>query len=267
MTIPPACFWVVAGLAALTWAGPAAAGGDLTFHSRADRHTSLLELYTSEGCSSCPPAEAWLGGLTTSPELWTEIVPVAFHVDYWDSLGWRDRFASPAATERQRAYAASWGSDSVYTPGFVLDGREWRDWAGYRAGELPPAAQGAGCAGQLSATVRDGKTVTVIYRSADRPAAGREVSVAVLGCNLNSNVKAGENRGRSLRHDFVALSCQTKKLSPGKDEASAVFELPPPLPGDAQRLALAVWVQEPGHAGIQQSTGGWLTASPATVTR
>ena len=239
-------------------AAPAAAGGDLKFQSRDGRHTRLVELYTSEGCSSCPPAEAWLGKLVASPQLWTEIVPVAFHVDYWDNLGWTDRFASPAWTARQRAYAANWGNDSVYTPGVVLDGREWRQWASHAAGEWPPAAEKAADPGQLSIIVHDGKTAVVTYRTIDRPAAAREVSVALLGCDLTSSVKAGENRGQSLRHDFVALACVRQKLSSDKPEGSATFPLPTP-PAEAGRLALAAWVEEPGRAGIEQATGGWLT--------
>ena len=170
----------------------AGAGGSLSFQSRDGQHISLVELYTSEGCSSCPPAEEWLSRLSTSPRLWTEIVPVAFHVDYWDNLGWRDRFASPAATARQRTYAADWGSGSVYTPEVVLDGREWRQWSNFGTGELPSGAGQSAGAGQLKIVVKDGKTVTVIYRPADNAgAATREVSVALLGCDLNSNVKAG----------------------------------------------------------------------------
>jgi hypothetical protein len=83
--------------------------------------TALVELYTSEGCSSCPPAEEWFSTLSANPGLWKQFVPVAFHVDYWDDLGWKDSFATPAYTQRQRDYAAAWGSSSVYTPGFVLE--------------------------------------------------------------------------------------------------------------------------------------------------
>src|ERR1700737_4679799 len=99
---------------------------------------SLLELYTSEGCSSCPPAESWLGQLTTDGRLWKEIVPVAFHVDYWDNLGWKDRFAKPEYTSRQRSYSAVWGILSVYTPGFVLNGQEWKGW--FSGNPLPGAS-------------------------------------------------------------------------------------------------------------------------------
>src|ERR1700676_1589940 len=99
-------------------------GGEISFESKPAR-THLLELFTSEGCSSCPPAEAWLGKLKSDDRLWKDFVPIAFHVDYWDGLGWKDRFAQPEWTRRQNSYAVRWGGSSVYTPGFVLDGREW----------------------------------------------------------------------------------------------------------------------------------------------
>ena len=87
---------------------------------------ALVELYTSEGCSSCPPADAWLAALRDKPGLWSESVPVAFHVDYWNGLGWKDRLSSRASTDRQYAYAEAWGNRSVYTPCFVRNGAEWR---------------------------------------------------------------------------------------------------------------------------------------------
>src|SRR5262245_10264750 len=101
--------------------------GTVTFQSP-DRRTALLELFTSEGCSSCPPAEAWLSRLKESPCLWKDFVPVAFHVDYWDRLGWEDPWGSRAYSQRLQSYARSWRNDSVYTPGFVLNGKEWRAW-------------------------------------------------------------------------------------------------------------------------------------------
>src|SRR5215472_2063785 len=101
-----------------------------------DRQTALLELFTSEGCSSCPPAEAWLSRLKDSPGLWKDFVPVAFHVDYWDYLGWRDRWGAKAFSERQHTYAQLWQSETVYTPGFVLDGKEWRTWSNHK--DMPP---------------------------------------------------------------------------------------------------------------------------------
>ena len=111
----------------------------LTFQS-SGKQTALIELYTSEGCSSCPPAETWLSRLKESPGLWKDFVPLAFHVDYWDYLGWGDPWASKSFSDRRRAYAKQWRSDSIYTPGFVLDGKEWRDWSGRKDG---PKSAGA----------------------------------------------------------------------------------------------------------------------------
>jgi hypothetical protein len=93
---------------------------DAAFES-GPRKTRLLELFTSEGCSSCPPAETWLSTLKDERGLWRDFVPLAFHVDYWDRLGWRDPFAAKAWTQRQYAHSTRWKSGSVYTPGFVLD--------------------------------------------------------------------------------------------------------------------------------------------------
>jgi hypothetical protein len=84
----------------------------LTFEST-ETPVVLLELFTSEGCSSCPPADAWVSKLKTSPDLWKSVVPVVFHVDYWNGLGWPDRFSSRANTERQQHYSAAWHTDSV----------------------------------------------------------------------------------------------------------------------------------------------------------
>src|ERR1700688_327791 len=84
---------------------------------------SLLELYSSEGCSSCPPADEWLSSLTGAKGLWADFVPVAFQVDYWNRLGWKDPLSSSEFTARQQAYANFWKKSSVYTPGLVLNGK------------------------------------------------------------------------------------------------------------------------------------------------
>ena len=86
----------------------------------------LIELYTSEGCSSCPPAEKWLSGFLKDPGLWTHRVPVAFHVDYWDRLGWKDKYASRENTLRQYRLRDEGALKSIYTPGFLVNGQEWR---------------------------------------------------------------------------------------------------------------------------------------------
>ncbi|MDQ6623090.1 MAG: DUF1223 domain-containing protein [Verrucomicrobiota bacterium] len=209
--------------------------------------THLLELYTSEGCSSCPPAEAWLSKLKTQPRLWQDFVPVAFHVDYWDRLGWRDPFAAKAWTARQYAYSARWQSSSVYTPGFVLDGREWRE-------SLPNASNET--VGVLKLAIDNGETVHASFRPADGKMRPLDVYVARLGFDINSNVKAGENSGRNLRHDFVILALATEKMAAGQAE----LRLPPPSPAPPAnaRAAVIAWVTEPGQIEPLQAVGGWL---------
>src|SRR5262249_21336159 len=160
-----------------------------TFES-GDTQVSLIELFTSEGCSSCPPAEKWMSALKSNQDLWKKIVPVAFHVDYWDRLGWRDRFAKPEFTSRQQHYAAGWGGDSVYTPGFVVNGKEWRGWFGDST--MPTSSTKVGV---LRVSLDgDGKLSATFVPARTQPRA-LAFNVALLGNELESDVKRGENSG------------------------------------------------------------------------
>ncbi len=213
---------------------------------------TLIELFTSEGCSSCPPADAWVSTLKTSPGLWKNVIPVVFHVDYWDRLGWPDRFASPANTERQRRYAAAWRSNSVYTPGFVQNGREWRDWSG----RAPLTAGSNERVGKLQITLRDRTHADVIFTPARTALKTLRVEVALLGGNLESDVKRGENSGRKLRHEFVVVHLATAALTAEGNRFAATLALPEKTT-DAP-VALAAWVVAGEGQPPLQATGGWL---------
>ncbi|MHB1216429.1 MAG: DUF1223 domain-containing protein [Thiobacillus sp.] len=160
-------------------------------------HHSLLELYTSEGCSSCPPADRWLSQLPED----ANVVPLAFHVDYWDRLGWKDPYAQAAFSQRQRARNS--GPGWIYTPQFMLDGKDFRGW---RRG-LKPAPPASIAAVELMLTI----TQTPQYLEAkaeSRPRApdgGRagQLFLALTENKLSSTVTAGENARRTLRHDHV----------------------------------------------------------------
>ena len=104
-------------------------------YSSQNQQVSLMELYVSEGCSSCPPAQKWVSQFIDDPRLWKEIVPIVFHVDYWDYLGWNDPFSSKAHTQRQYQYKENGKINSVYTPGFVINGLEWKGW--FKQKKLP----------------------------------------------------------------------------------------------------------------------------------
>ncbi len=149
-------FCIVVLLGMITSGGRPLRAAEVKFQSGPAR-THLLELFTSEGCSSCPPAEKWLSELRGNSRLWKQFVPLAFHVDYWDRLGWTDRFANKVFTARQQAYSAAWRSGTVYTPAFVLDGREWQDRA------VEKLTRNDETAGALNVEVRDGKA-TATYR-------------------------------------------------------------------------------------------------------
>ena len=221
------------------------AASESKMFSSGEKRVHLLELYSSEGCSSCPPAEAWLGELRDAPGLWREFVPVAFHVDYWDRLGWRDKFARKEYTARQYAYADRWRSENVYTPEFVLDGAEWRRTRGNSNLVFPPAR-----AELLSAVYAADGTCRVTFAGAG----DWEVHAALLGAGITSRVRAGENGGRVLHHDFVVLALKTARLERG----SADLNLPIPREDGIARHALAVWITPGNELSALQATGGWL---------
>jgi hypothetical protein len=216
------------------------------------KKVQLLELFTSEGCSSCPPAEAWLSRLVNDSRLWREFVPVAFHVDYWDRLGWKDPFASAEWTKRQQTYAENWKAESVYTPAFVLNGREWRN------ATIPVVNDAA--PGVLKTTVQDSNAVMISFEPANGSSEKFDVYLARLGFGIAVNVRAGENNGRSLKHDFVVLSLVREKMSSGMQE----FRLAPVSESLSrpQPSALAAWITKEGDINPLQAVGGWLPAMP-----
>ncbi|TFH50637.1 MAG: DUF1223 domain-containing protein [Lysobacterales bacterium] len=213
---------------------------------------SLLELYTSEGCSSCPPADRWISKLRDDPRLWREVVPVAFHVDYWDYIGWRDRFASPDYGNRQRDYARSRRVSTVYTPGFVLAGEEWRSWFSRPTLILDSSVQ----AGKLKLSVND-QQATIAFSAPASVGGDLEVHVAVLGFDLTTDVRAGENGGHKLEHDFVVLGYHSQAMTREQSTHAADFTLPEMVAPSARR-AIAAWVSKPGDPSPVQVVGGWL---------
>jgi len=228
----------------------AATADEVRFASGAER-VALIELYTSEGCSSCPPADRWLSGLRDDAGLWTRFTPAAFHVDYWNYIGWTDRFATARYSDRQRRHASDGNTGGVYTPGFVTNGREWRGFFSGRA--LDPAHP---VVGDLVTTVA-GEQVVIEFEPAAPVAKPLDIHVALLGMGLETDVGAGENRGRTLKHDFVVLDLVTSRLE--IDDEAHVGRLALPASDLAGRdTALVAWVTESGSLVPLQSVGGYL---------
>lgn len=206
--------------------------------------TTVVELYTSEGCSSCPPADAWLSSLKSDPRLFKSLLPLAFHVDYWDRLGWPDRFASSEFSQRQRNLVRQNLLSQVYTPGIVINSHEWRGWfQGKR--QVPVVSDKPG---RLTAQFDDGQ-LNIHFASDERYVA----HVAVLGMGLKTDVAGGENRGRLLQHDFVVLNTWQQKGH--GDWQMTLTDIP--QQGQA-RTALAIWLTRPESLSVIQATGGYL---------
>jgi hypothetical protein len=154
----------------------------------------VIELYTSEGCSSCPPADRWLSTLKPAVARGQAVVQ-AFHVGYWDYIGWVDRFASPAHTQRQKEVAAFNRLGNIYTPQLVRNGRDSRDY-----GRAPAVAEPA------RARIAVQQVMPGAFEATVTPADGVGAWAAywtVTESGHSSKVKAGENAGETLKHDFV----------------------------------------------------------------
>jgi hypothetical protein len=239
----------------LLWSAADSLGSDRIQFQSGTNHSSLIELYTSEGCSSCPPAEEWLSHLKVHPGLWVDFVPIAFHVDYWDYLGWRDPYGEVSNSDRQRAYATEWKARSVYTPGFVLDGKEWHN-RGSR-NEAPRRTNDP--SGVLSVSSEDRKAWSLRFEPRNyRPGDSYVFQVALLGCDLVSDVKSGENRGRKLQHDFVVLTTARAESTRSENGFQAVTSLPISAQSQPARMCIACWVTRGKGLEPLQAVGGWL---------
>ena len=183
----------------------------------------VVELYTSEGCNSCPPADRWLSRLKADPT----VVALAFHVDYWDRLGWKDRFASAAFTARQAAQQATNGARFSYTPQVVVDGRDRTDWS--RAA-LPSSARPSAAVEVVVARQGDRFVATVT------PAAGAPERLAAYWAVTEQGhvtaVKAGENEGVTLHHDFVVRDYEPVAAWAARSSTPATFSFRPATAAD-----------------------------------
>lgn len=230
----------------LAFVGRFSGAQELRLESGGQR-TQMIELYTSEGCNSCPPAEAFLNGYVKDPQLWKRIIPLALHVDYWDYLGWKDRYASAAHSQRQRDYARWLHMNTVYTPALFVNGSPWRNW---RWGRLPAVDERP--AGELVARL-SGRQLQADYTPVTEDGHDLELHVAVLGMGLVSQIQAGENRGRTSVHEFVVLWHQA--LEGGGNHWQAKL---PTLDRGAKSYALVVWVSGRGVPAPLQAVGGYL---------
>lgn len=214
----------------------------------------LVELFTSEGCSSCPPADALLrqinGTQTNAGQL---IVGISEHVTYWNSLGWSDPFSSDVYTGRQNAYGQRFGLDSVYTPQMVVNGTEQfvgSDRAGLTRAIQRQPQQPEPVTLRILSTHASGSTLTVSFSGGgDIPARGADI-VAVLADDADrSSVLRGENSGRTLAHVAVARSLQRVATLKAASQQTVQIPIPPSFQG-TQGHHLILFAQTPGYGPV-----------------
>lgn len=208
------------------------------------KQTLLVELFTSEGCSSCPPAEELLARFESEqPFADAELVTLAFHVDYWDDLGWKDKYASPLFTQRQRVYDRKFRTGQIYTPQMVVDGDI--EFIGSREKDARKA---------IKKSVRNKKakieldldglelsiSITEIPEHGDS-----SIYVALAEDGLSSNIKKGENAGRNLEHVSVVRELRgIGRIAAANSRFDGTITLIPRTDWNPDNVKVIVFVQD-----------------------
>ncbi|MBM0235215.1 DUF1223 domain-containing protein [Micromonospora sp. STR1_7] len=223
---------------------------------------AVVEMFTSQGCSSCPPAEELLTEIESDARTRGQpVFALGFHVDYWDDLGWPDPFADAAYTARQEAYARAFGSGRLYTPQMIVNGTaEFVGSDRRRAADAIASALTATAATPLGLSVRDfdGERRVVVDVRAERTPQRAVVNVAVVERGLRSEVARGENAGRTLRQDNVVRAFTSVALDTGQGRV----EVQAPRTMDPQRATVVGYVQQDGNRAVVGATAVDLSAAP-----
>jgi len=255
------------GVAAIVGAAGARAG--VRSEPTPVRHVVVAELFTSEGCSSCPPADALLQRISArSPVADVEILGLEEHVDYWDNLGWRDPFSSASFTRRQNDYESRvFHLGEIYTPELVVDGSfaaVGSDGGAIRDAVAKAAARPAANV-QVTAREMDGRAhveVAVDASAAIERRKNADIVAALVEDGLTTTVERGENHGRTLPHFAVARSLGTIGALPSSAATGAAIADLPLAPGwQPSRLRVVVFVQEKDSRRILGASAAALDKS------
>ncbi len=217
-----------------------------------------LELFTSEGCSSCPPADRWMQLLTKDRRLWKTVFPLAWHVDYWNDLGWADSLSSREATARQESYIRAWGRGGAYTPEFVRNGREWRTWSTSEAMPESTKRPEVGIL-RVEGSIQSGFAMS--FQPVTLPNGPWEAHLVLLQSGVTHQVLRGENAGRQLQHAFAVRTVESAVMRRvSAVEGSWTATLQPQVAatnglGPAADLAVVGWVSRSGDPTPIQITG------------
>ena len=223
---------------------PAQAAGTQCEASSPAHTLALVELYTSEGCDSCPPADKWLRALRDGGLGADRVVPISLHVDYWDYIGWKDPFAKPLFSSRQREMASIQNNRVVYTPQVMLAGKDYRGWARGGFGDDVKAINQKPARARIRLALKAdaGDKVELVAEGHTAAAEARDARLVVAWyeSGLASSVSAGENRGNTLQHDYVVREW-IGPLDFDKDMAKLTRTLS--VPGKLDKGGVAAFVQ------------------------
>ncbi|MBI1786580.1 MAG: DUF1223 domain-containing protein [Acidobacteria bacterium] len=227
----------------------------------AERAPVLVELYTSEGCSSCPPADELLMRLdTTQPAPAAEIIALELHVDYWNRLGWSDPFSSAAFTARQQQYGAVFRRDGVYTPQMVVDGRTEFVGSDSRRAAAAIAEAAQAPKAQILIGYLHGR-LRVRVDGLPRGAGDADVFLAITEDGLQSDVRRGENQGRLMKHRAVVRRLDyltTIRLAPWTNELKLKLD----KSWKAENLSAVLFLQDRDNRRILGAARVRLAGSP-----
>lgn len=261
--------------------------------SSTEKQNTLIELYTSEGCNSCPPADSWLNSFKNKPSLFNRDIPLAFHVDYFNDDGWVDIYSQPAFSQRQRQQSKQGYLPAVYTPGILVNSVEYRiGWANKHGKPafnkaLKPNTNSHFLAQYTKGIWFSSEAASAQYQNwldninKPRQIVGRlaahltdnlltidfanqtntkhlNVNVALLGMGLTSLINAGENKGKTLQHDFVVLNHQIHKQAQTSTQ-NQQWQIPLPNTSVlASQYALVIWLTPEHSLSMVQAIGTLL---------
>lgn len=224
---------------------------------------ALVELFTSEGCDSCPPADRWLAELPQAHDQ-RQVIPLAFHVSYWDYLGWSDPFARKDYDQRHDRLAFLGAGKKLYTPQVFVDGRELRDWrrkGAFESRREAVASRSAGASVQMNWLPR-GEALQVEIRGELRQGQGA-LEWAIVQSGLESAIARGENAGKTLRHDHVVRVWRSMgAVAPGSFVARDEVAWPKEIKPEAARLV--AWLASEGPAGVKAAVSAPLLCEPSS---
>ncbi|MBM7071214.1 DUF1223 domain-containing protein [Shewanella sp. 202IG2-18] len=217
-----------------------------------DKAPIMIELFSSQGCSSCPPAEEWISTFMKNNKLWDTYFPVSFHVSYWNYLGWKDPFSDRRYSKRQYDHLNLLNIRQVYTPQFVVNSHEWRGWFNRDYDSLKQIKTTH--APKLTLHIENGNIDAFLNEKFVNPS-NYQFHLALVGSGFETQVTRGENRSKKLKQDFTVLSFQTL-TSNDKSHFIGSVEPMPELSKEAKQLAWVGWIEHEGK--VIQAVGDWL---------